>query len=271
MGMGLATSADGLSWTPSADLLYAPTPGSFDQCVAAHPGVYWDPLANGGELVVLYKGEQGVDACASSTPSWGCEQYVGLGRLRVRFNADGSVRNIARNATPVLPLGSNFGHPKLVVLEGRYRVLYSQRPNVLMSNSNSLNLLSAPTGVALGPGTVAWGLDELFSPAVVCIDDEFFPLAAYVGGRTLGPTGQIVDAGWGKAIGDGIGWLLGVAAYFRWTTQTEWRHWDVLRVGESDYAVWFSEKDASGRPRIRLATTMTDPWAPSDVYDRSCP
>jgi hypothetical protein len=45
----------------------------------------------------------------------------------------------------------------------------------------------------------------------------------------------------------------------------------VLRVGTSDYLLWYDEKDVSGNNQIRLAATIpTFTWSNTDVYDKQC-
>ena len=54
-----------------------------------------------------------------------------------------------------------------------------------------------------------------------------------------------------------------------WTSDTDWRHWDVLRVGADDYLVYFSEKGEDNKPRIRLALT-SETWSDDNIDDKRC-
>jgi hypothetical protein len=267
-GLGLAVSTDGINWTAGASPLFEPKDGTYFSCVAAHPTVFFGEGAD--QIVVLFKAEQGLDACDGGTPSWGCEQYTGVGRMRARFQPAGGVSRTYHTAEPVLALDENFGFPKVVRSAGVWYMMLTKRPSAFMATSGALSDFTLIPEPVLEPGLTSWTEDELFNPAMVCEDSPIFPLTSYVGGRDTNVIGMVEYAGWGKAISStGIDWLLGAAPYFEWVDDSEWRHWDVLRVGASDQLVFFSEKDGTGRNRIRLATT-TPVWSDADVYTKVC-
>jgi hypothetical protein len=122
----------------------------------------------------------------------------------------------------------------------------------------------------MSPGLVSWGQDEMFNPSVVCQESISFPLASYPGGRNLDGF-DITSAGWGKALANSPdSWFLGASPYFEWSGGDDWRHWEVTRLTTNEHLVYYSEKDAAGKPRIRLATT-TPSWIGTQLAGKTCP
>lgn len=271
-GLGVALSTDGVNWNVAPNPVVEPTPGdgSYYSCVAAHPSASFDTETN--TMLIFFKGEQGTDACDSETPTWGCETWTGLGRMLVFLNDDGTVRSRSLSAEPVLTVGQNFGFPKFVEVDGVYNILFSIYPNIYRATGTTINSLTMDPEPILEPSkTLFWANQEVFNPAAACEASSGFPYVSYFGGRNTS-SWLITDAGWGKAISasaDSGSWFRNENPYFSWGNESDWRHWEVLLVGTSDHLVFFSEKDASGKPQIRLAYTNPD-WDDSQVYDKRC-
>jgi hypothetical protein len=274
-GLGVATSPDGINWTPDDDILLAPNPGdgSYYSCVAAHPTVSYK--ANLDRATVLFKAEQGSDACNSGTPSWGCDRFSGLGRVIVYFQSNGEVRTTVTTSSPIMTVGQDFGFPKLTRVGNLNFLMYSVRPAIHRTTAAGLGSFGHTKNPVLRAGGVTWGSNQLFNPSSACDDTSpTFKYWSYFGGlNTVTPNSpSVVSAGWGKAISnDGQTWFQNADPYFEWSDNDSWRHWDMLVVesGTPEYLVYHSEKDGAGRPRIRLAYTDAS-WDDSAVYDRTC-
>lgn len=267
--IGLASSTNGLTWTPLANALVNPgATGTYYSCVAAHPTAVY--AADTDSLWILFKSEQRLDACASSTPAWGCARYTGVGRARVRFNPGGSVRSTTVLTTPAMEVGVDMGFPKFTQRAGINYLGVTLRPDAYLASSATLRDFSLSAEPVLSPGLVPWGQDEIFNFSLVCEDDPAFPLSGYPGGRNL-DLFAITDAGMGKAItSDFASWFLGADTYFTWADDNAFRHWEVLRTTTGEYYMYFSEKDSSGNPRIRAATTGIT-WPSGNPYSKICP
>jgi hypothetical protein len=285
-GLGTAFSTDGLSWSVRPTPLIDPNPASgtpnYYSCVAAHPGaIYLPPGAGGaagGTIYVYFKAEQASDACTvlGGTPSWGCEQYTGVGSVRVRLRANGSIRDTLVAPAPLLAKSTNFGYPKPIRYQNTLAISYTEYPNVMIATASS------PTGPFLDQGTaldvndytVDWMQDEFFNAAIACRDTGSFPLELFAGGRDT-DFAAVLDGGIGKAVASPLNitnWTLATVPQFSWVGDDAYRHWDVLRVDASDYLLYYDEKDGSGNNQIRLATTLPSfSWANTSVYDKACP
>lgn len=91
-GIGVASSEDGVAWDTYPTLAVAPTPGTFHSCYAVQPAVVKDDF---GDYHLWFQAGQGADACASSTPSWGCQQALGLGHVQGIVELDDKSAEIA--------------------------------------------------------------------------------------------------------------------------------------------------------------------------------
>ncbi len=285
-GLGLATSPDGVTWTVDPDPIIEPVPGdgTYFSCVAAHPTILFEtPIqAPNGTIVVWFKAEQdeGVQAlCGLPTePNWGCEQYTGVGRIRVPLFPDGTVHSVRIRGNPVIGAGAfpSIGYPKVYNDAGTYQMLVTMYPDIWVSDSIDHNAFGPPTvvmEVADYQGAITWVRDEFFNPTAVCDDSATFPLASFVGGRDT-DFGAVLSGGWGKAISTtGLSWVLGVDAQQEWFTDDEWRHWDILRLITDDYLVWFSQADTGSVPKVNRiyfgGTTLT--FNNTDVQSKTCP
>ncbi|MBX2799388.1 MAG: hypothetical protein KTR31_17060 [Myxococcales bacterium] len=279
--LGLAHSSDGVTWTIVSNPMLLPSPGdgTYYSCVAAQPTALFDDT-NNGRLHVLFKAEEDETSCTTS--SYTTCPYTGIGRLRVVFNAAGGVQNITVQNTPVLELDGPGGHPSMVQDGSTFAMTYQRYPNIYRTASSVLS--SFGTGSLIldvnadwssgdtsdtGGGT-SWVYDEFKSPALVCDDSISFPWAMWVGSVNTN-YGAVVDGGWGKAISStGSSWALSQSPTETWTNDTDFRHWDVLRLITGDYLMWYSEKDGSGDSAIYFGGTTLS-FNNSDVQTKNCP
>ena len=254
-GLGLATSADGLTWTDIGGALLAATPGTFYACVAAHPGLL---DRSPGQLVLFFKGEQGSDACDSVAPSWGCGQYTGVGRASLTWNATTEAYDLTGPDTePVILTGSDFGYPKGVHHGGTYHVAFLQQGAVYLARGSAS--LDTVTGPVWSTTEADWAMTTLRSPSPTCIDDTFRLFVE--GDANLGALdGDALDT-----LGLGPAPLLSVAA-----GDPLLKHHDSLRLADGGWWVVFDTPGGpGGTNHIRYA--VTDPaWAPSDLRSKSC-
>jgi len=284
-GLGMAESTDGLNWTIRNTPLIEPVPGSgtYFSCVAAHPTALFETPPGTGGIVVWFKTEQ--DEAAQATcgtpnePSWGCDQYTGIGRMRIMLNNAGNITNINVKNTPSIPPAAfpSIGYPKVYKKTGQYRMLLSFYPDIWTTTSATHDGWAAPTQVmevADYTGAITWVRDEFFNPSSLCDDTVTFPLAAFPGGRHTGALGVVESGGWGKAISStGTSWVLGVAAQQEWANDNEFRHWDITRLVTGEYLIWFSQSDPGSNPRVNRiyfgGTTAT--FNNTDVQSKVCP
>ncbi|MEZ4241763.1 MAG: hypothetical protein R3F59_37565 [Myxococcota bacterium] len=285
--LGFATSPDGVTWTPRSTPLVNPQPGNgrFYSCALSHPTAVYNPTAYGGNGVITLfaKGEQDTDACAVTTPSWGCDQITGIGWLQIYLDAGGSPSVVAARSTPVLDpppaagAPAYYGYPKVVRKGGVYRVLYQVYPDIWSAYTGNLTnfpdnqqrLEIAKNDVKL---VIPWVRNELFNPSLVCDDAVGMSYAGFIGGRLTNATG-VVSGGWGKAVtntfGTGATFALDATAQVEFTGDDTWRHWDVHKLTTGDYLVWFDEKTASGNIIRFGGTTLT--FNNADVVSKTCP
>ncbi len=286
-GIGIAFSNDGLSWTVSNNPLIDPDPTAatptYYSCVAAHPGALYIPPsaggAAGGTVYVYFKAEQASDACDSATPSWGCGQYTGVGSLRVRLRANGSILSTGFSPTPVLPKSNNFGYPKPMRYGNTIAISYTEYPNVMLATASIPQGPFAEQGIALDitdpqVTPLTWVEDEFYNAAIACEDSGAFPLKMFVGGRD-NDFGIALDGGVGIAVAqpaDITAWTLDEEPQFAFVGANDFRHWDVLRVDANDYLFYYDERDGSGNNQVRLASTLASfSWTNTSVYAKYCP
>lgn len=262
--IGIASSTDGLVWTPSPTPLVEPKSGSYYSCVAAHPSVV--PWGSGYR--VYFKAEQRLDACAVTPPAWGCDRYAGVGYADVTEVL--GVFTAAASLEPVVTGIGTFGFPRVLQIDGLWHMFLADVPDVIHATSADGNSWTLSLDPVLTAGITGWTRDELFNPAVTCDDTSgLLTYQLYVGGRVLDGL-TILSGGWGDALSeDGTSWRVGIAPTLEWIGDVGWRHWDVLRVGSSDRVVWYSEKDELGKNRVRVASTVLA-WDVADVNRKSC-
>jgi hypothetical protein len=258
-GLGLATSTDGVNWSPLPSPLLEPQVGTFYSCVAAHPSAVFDATRN--SLYVFYKAERDTD-CED------CSRYTGVGRLMVRFDAGGSVIGAPSVLpSPVLPLDTPMGFPRFVATSTENILLYAQDGAIHRATSSRLRSFVPDLAPVIEPGFADWAEDEVLNPTVACDGSE---IVMYVGGRDLDGW-ALLNAGWGRATSeDGAIWNTELDTYFEWSDDNSWRHWEVLPLTTGDHLIVGSEKnEVTGVPHITLSgTTMS--WSGDDIIPRVC-
>jgi hypothetical protein len=263
-GIGRATSPDGLNWTIDPAMVIEPQADTFYECIAAHPTVVYD----GDTWRVWFKAHQTNTVCdGEDVPDWGCGVITGVGQAE---SSDGITFTVTEE--PIINLGT-FGFPTVARVDGNWRMLlaYSNAADNIYElwqsvSTNGGDTWSTPTFV-LGPGFATWVEDEIYNPAMTCDDDGDFRYTLWAGGRdteSLGGPPTVQTAGIGRVFSDdAVSWLWdGTEPLLLWDLAPEppavadrdWRHWDVLRVGD-EFLLFYSEKDPSGRNRVGLAYT----------------
>lgn len=278
-GVGAAVSTDGINWTPYSTPILNPIPSGtkFFSCVASHPTAVFLPN-NNGQIIVFFKAEQATDACAVTTPTWGCDVKTGFGRAQIILNASGDPSVIGVGTKPVhTPATANYGFPKVVKDGNQYRILYQAYPYIVSTSSAVFTTFPAATtelefinGDKYG---TTYAIDEWFSPSFVCDDDPSYPYAMFVGARNTN-AGTVIEGAWGKAVRDvwtGGSFALDLTPQVTWSTNEEWRHYDVTRLATDEYLVWFSEKDSiTGNNFIRFGGTDLA-FDNNDAVSKNCP
>jgi hypothetical protein len=240
-----------------------PQSGTYYECVAAHPNIV-DRFT--GALRVFFKTEQG-NTPASPAPSWGADQYTGVGRLSLTWNGSSYGATLPDPGGPVLAIGTNFGYPRAVFSGGQYKMALTQKPNMVVASGPATNLTFG--GTVWTPGDAPWTPNEVYNPAVVCEADGSF--AAFVGGRELDPNEVVLTGTVGRIASTNFTtWELGPGPIFNTAAaDVEMRHFDVLRVGAANYLMYFDAKNA-GVNYVGLAQTAPG-WTPSSVQSKVCP
>lgn len=270
--VGLATSPDGVTWTPQASPLLAPNPAAnnFYSCVAAHPSiVFRTTTAQQVPSAYLYFKAEGWNGANN-----------GIGVASIRFRASGTPYLRYVWSTPALPAsaGHTWAMPKVVRQGSNWRMMVQDYPDIREFTSTSAVTFSGGGAVRLDFLTyktpvVSWVVNEFFNPAYVCNDDPVGnqDLKLFPGARDT-EYGQVVSGAWAKAVSNrsSINFVLDTTPQATWASDPEFRHWDVLGLTTGEYLIYFDEKDNSGNNFIRMGTT--DPaWTSAQVRSRICP
>ncbi len=281
-GLGRATSPDGFNWTVDPEPVLIPQEGTYYHCQVAQPTVVLDPETD--EWHLYFKAQQRWErhlALDGSDP-FGPSRFTGVGYA---VSTDGETFTVP-DAQPVLPIQQDFGYPSIVRTEleewgePRWFMYIAIRPELILATSQDPDMgWDFYTGedvdpvAVLSPGRARWADDLVFNPSAVCEPpDETFPFTAFVGGQDVLSSGSIVAAGLGRATSvDGLELFLSTdSPYFTWDNNSDFRHWEAMRVGE-DYVVWFSAKDADGNLRVSFVYSMDETvWDPGTVSNRFC-
>lgn len=271
--LGIAWSEEPASgWQVWPEPLLVPEAGTPWACVAANPTVLWRQ-EKPNELHVWFKAEQ----TNPPDPSIGPHRYTGVGHLKLEFRPNGDVRNVTVTEELALALPQPFGMPKVVRKGNRdLKLALTIQPDVYLATG------APPASFVLDPEPVLrvqdvdhdWVGDEFFNASLLCDSDPTFPFALFVGSKHTGPYGVLNLGALGKAVSaDSDAWFVASDPLFQWMSDADWRHWDVLRIDSAsgtEYAIWFSEKDASGRNRIRFASTASS-VDNTQVQNNLCP
>lgn len=251
--IGLATSPDGVNWTDVGAPLLQPTlPVASDYaCVAAQPTIVQHD--GGPDIAMFFKAEDQTG-------------YRGIGSLVFRWN--GSQYEVTEPFVNVWTSTTNFGHPRAVWDNGTYRVAFNQLLGAY-TTSGTPSALGEPV-LAFAKNFAPYGPDEAYNPAIACDANGDFQM--FIGGRDL-TRGVVTSLGIGRRPSDGTLSTFGPGPEPLISTtkgDIELRHWDVIRVGEDDYVMYFAEKATTGVPLVRMARTsqLTDYTA---LQDKACP
>ncbi len=268
-GISYATSPDGLTWTQATTQQLPNDDGTYYECVAAHP--YAVVAANGEDIHLWFKGEQGTQACDAGPKPWGCNQYTGVGYAK--FDKDLSL--VGASDAPVLAETEKFGYPAVTMVDGTWYMVLARFPSFYIATSTSPDSgWSVANGGApvMVPGVTTWSEDELFNPSLTCDEGSDYPFKVFFGGRNFGAGWPLIDlGGWGDGISQGgVGWFVNAAPYFNWSGNDAWRHWDTIKVGD-EYITWFSEKNGDKNHIGFAHTTSAESWSSSLVETRICP
>ena len=288
-GVGRAVSPDGINWTPEpADgPVLGPKEGTFGACAVAHPTVILD----NGTWRLWFKTEQEADPCPDGeTPAWGCERFTGIGYAE---STDGI--NWTMGAEPILANTAwgpslGIGFPSVVRLEDKWVLYASSIPNIYMATSEQpgSGWVAEPTEVdsetgevtvlpLLKPGANAWMADRVFCPALSCDElNTSLPIQFWFGGKDLDGTwgfGKASAGGPPESEGDEVEVFVSSSSPFREWEATEaanrWGNFDVLRIGEDDWVVYYKAKDENNVNAIGMAYTVSS-WSGEDMHDRIC-
>jgi len=286
--IGLALSPNGVdSWSVLPNPLIEPDPASdtFFNCVAAHPGAQYQEINAGlgrGVINMYFKAEQSDDNCDAGAQPWGCEQYTGIGRYRIRLDGGNLFDRGIIGSAPVLEKSTNFGYPKPLIFDGSWLLSYGVYPNIELATAPTANGPWTERGIIFDVADYQndpdynWIENEVFNSALSCEQGATFPMESWVGGRdTL--YAQVLSGGLGLAVSaDGVpgNWTLGPDTFFDIMSDDEFRHWDVLRIDDgvsNEVVMWFDEKNASGDNEVFLAYTTADTnWTNTDFYLKEC-
>jgi hypothetical protein len=269
--LGAAVSTDGVHWAPftKAVLLPKQSTSTFYNCVASQPTATFSPtlFSGAGGLTVYFKAEQKDNACATTTPSWGCSVVTGIGRLVIQLDkTTGNIKLVSVQIKPAYQPTTNpfsstavttWGYPKVIQDKNRFRIAFQEYPDIVSISSLNPASFTTINGELQKKGTLLPGaVNEIMNPTMVCADDPTDPYAMYPGGRdTNGST--VVSGDWTKVYEStwSQAWFLDTTPQNSWTGNDTWRHWDVTKLATGDYLVWFDEKDASGNNFIRFGGT----------------
>jgi len=275
-GIGLAFSDDsGASWTDLGPLLQ-PTAGTYYSCVAAHPRVV--KLVSDDRWVIYFKAEQDVAACEAlkSEPSWGCDQYSGVGRLGLEAGISGTTLTytlLGVASAPVLTdVQQDMGYPDVVHVDGRYRMIFAQNPNLYYTDSPTTGGFVAPSSPVITKGDAAsgFGESEYLSPSTVCAAGS--PYKVFVSGRTFMPYPTLIDQSWGQftttdwsSYSEGTGPYTSTAA-----SDPEMRHvYAVSSDSGAGYAGFYSTPAKAGGNEIYSVSTAS--FDASTIDPKRCP
>ncbi len=247
--IGMATSADGLTWTRSGSAVFTASSGSFYGCSVAHPEVHFD----GATWHLFFTG-------STATSS-------GIGHATstdgIRFGA----------ATQIVNRGStaNIGDASVTQLDGVLYLYYTLGKSIYgIQSSDGGSSWTAPVARLAPTTSLAWTVNGVQGASAVC--DEFGLAADPI---VLGFYG--FDATNAKTYAlattpDGAAMTIDIAATpytLSSGARPGWNHWDLLET-DSGYVYYYSMTDAaSGKKAIGFATqNATIGW--SEASQNAC-
>lgn len=302
LGIGRATSTDGLTWEPDDAPLLLPEAGTPASCGLSEPAVLFD----GRDWTLWFRAEQepNLGDCGLD---WGCEQAPGIGVARSSDGADFVVDDALALSAPEVynsladegGVYVDMGSPTVVWYgdpadeQSQQRYLYVGIEYFSPSEGIVADIMSAASDDGI---TWDWqregddGLDATFShgffdwfgraadrPAVVCLPgDQTYPFEVFFHGERSG-LGDVHSFGIAQGFTP-IDWTIGLdSQIFEWDIasgeRTQWTGWEVRRVGSDDYLVWFSmlsdPLDRDSPQHIGLAYTA-DTWDPATLNNGLC-
>lgn len=271
-GVGLAYSFDGTSWN-DAGALVLPNQ-KYYTCVAAHPATV--SLGTGTSWAVFFKAEQSLNACDTSTPTWGCDRYTGIGRFALLYQGTtgpGSFQYSFTNtaATPVMQsVAQDMGYPSVMYADGEYHMAFGQNPDIHIA-SNAFSTFFDPPGppvLTAGTSTSGWEDDELFSPSILCESSTSYKL--YAGGRDYDPYPTLDNQSVGGFSSTDLTTWTEIADDYQNLKDDnfEVRHLEVVKAG-STYGAYHVRRPTGGNNEIWLSRTPGFSWASID--DKRCP
>lgn len=259
--LGIAFSQNGVNWQVDTEPLLEPAAGTYYSCVAAQPAVLFD----GVTWRVWFKSEQGNDACAVDEPVWGCNRQTGIGY----FELDDQSGLVTVSDEPAIA-GPGMSYPSVAILEDGWHMALTVYNEVYVGTSADGLAWTLEPDAVFPKGVETWGMSEMINPVLACREGISTPIFMSYGGRTTSGT-DITSAAW--TIGrspDGLTWTADPTTVVEWTGGDQWRHWDLMRFARNDYIVWFTEKDGTGKVRVRLGYTRPS-WSPRKLSPRICP
>jgi hypothetical protein len=232
-----------------------------------------------GTWRLWFKPEQTADPCADGeTLDWGCDRFTGISYAE---STDGI--NWTVNDRPVLsntawggePLG--IGFPSVVKLEDDWILYASSIPNIYMARSSEPGTgWVARQEPLLEPGANDWMEDRVYCPALNCDETESLPFTFWFGGKDLDGTwgfGKASAEGPGESLDDAIEvYVSSSSPFVTWNAsdnQNRWTNYDVIRLQDDDWVIYFKAKDDDNNPAIGMAYTI-DSWEGADMHNRIC-
>jgi hypothetical protein len=275
-GIGRATSPNGIDWTPDPDdaPVIAPVPGTYRACHVAQGTVVKD----GDTWRLWFKSEQGANACPGDEElEWGCDRFTGISYAESSDGVNWTVNDLPILSNTAWGSALGIGFPSVVKLEGQWILYASSIPNIYMARSEQPGSgWIARAEPLLEPGANDWMQDRVFCPALNCDEEESLPFTFWFGGKDL--EGQW---GFGKASAEGPAenlddpievYVSSSSPFFTWEAadnQNRWTNYDVLRIGEDDWVIYFKAKDDNNNPAIGMAYTVSS-WDGADMHNRIC-
>jgi hypothetical protein len=235
-------------------------------------------VKDGDTWRLWFKSEQGANACPGDEElEWGCDRFTGISYAESSDGVNWTVNDLPILSNTAWGSALGIGFPSVVKLEGQWILYASSIPNIYMARSEQPGSgWVARAEPLLEPGSNDWMQDRVFCPALNCDEEESLPFTFWFGGKDL--EGQW---GFGKASAEGPAenlddpievYVSSSSPFFTWEAgdnQNRWTNYDVLRIGEDDWVIYFKAKDDNNNPAIGMAYTVSS-WDGADMHNRIC-